>query len=341
MSGRTAGASEERRIIMLYETNYLEQMQQSVLPYLGFRRRTGMFECEPGRKIYYEHYHADHARGYVVLMHGFSEVIDKFSETIWDFLNRGYHVWAMDQREHGRSFRMLQDPSIIYIEDSRRLVRDLRMFVKKIVQADPDGRSGERILFGHSMGGGVSACYLEKYPDDFDRAILSSPMLELNTGIPVWAAQAYARLMISLRKGRNAMPGSAPFKDVPDFEGSCTGCRARYDWWFEVMRKYPEFQMCVPAVRTAMELLRLTRIAGDEKNIRTVRAKVLMFQAGKDTMVESNGQNHWMEILGSQGKLVRLENARHEIYRETDEILETYWKEIDQFLNGSGSEDLQ
>ncbi len=319
---------------MLNEKGYSQQMEQNVLPFLALRKQTGIFECEPGKAIYYEHYHADHARGSVVLIHGFSEVTDKFSETIWDFLNRGYHVWAMDQREHGRSFRTLQDPSLIHIENSARLVSDLHMFVKTVVRKHPDGRDGERILFGHSMGGGVSACYLEKYPEEFDRAILSSPMLEMKTGIPIWAAEGFAKAMTAFRRDKSPMPGSSPFQDTPDFEGSCTGCKARYDWWFEVMRKYPEYQMCVPTIRTAQELLRLTRYAGEEKRIRNVRAKVLMFQAGKDTMVGENGQNHWMEILGGQGKLVLLENAKHEIYRESDEILEAYWKEIDAFLNG-------
>ena len=37
-------------------------------------------------------------------------------------------------------------------------------------------------LFGHSMGGCVSALFLEKYPDTFKAAVLTSPMLKMLFG---------------------------------------------------------------------------------------------------------------------------------------------------------------
>ena len=315
------------------EKDYENLIQTRVLPDLAERKGSGFLERGPGEKLYYERYYADDPGGCVVLLHGYSEGIGKWTETIWYLLQSGYHVWVLQQREHGKSFRATADPDLIHITDYRELPEDVHAFVTKKVAADEKSRDLPRIIFGHSMGGGVSACCLERYPQDFEKAILSAPMLEMKSGdVPLWQAEAYVRLMLTLRRGENYLPGSAPFDGKPDFEGSCTHSRARYDWWFKETAGDRENQMCVSSVRTAMELLKLTREVQAPKNTARVRARVLLFQAGEDTMVGNDGQNRWAARLGDRARLVRYEHARHEIYRETDDILREYWGQILFFL---------
>lgn len=320
---------------LLKEENYAEQMDGEVIPYLEKRKTGGTFERTAGQPIYYEHFTADLPKGTLVLVHGFSESVPKFYETIYYFLNLGWHVWAIQQREHGRSYRSTADPALICIEDHRDLIKDLHWFVKKIVFRSPENAGGSlpRVLFGHSMGGGVCACYLACYPDDFQKAILSSPMLELDSGaVPAFAAQFYAWFMIHTGKGRNYMPGAAPFRDVPDPESSCTSSEARYNYWFAIQRREPRYQMCVPAICTARQLLEITRFAGKAKNADRINARILLFQAGKDTMVKNTGQDKFVRLLGGKARLVRFPQAKHEIYFEKDSILNDYWKEIEEFL---------
>ena len=58
---------------------------------------------------------------------------------------------------------------------------------------------------------------LNKAKDVFEKAVLSSPMLEISSGsIPTWAAKAFSNVMIRLGKGKNYLPGSAPFSGKPD-----------------------------------------------------------------------------------------------------------------------------
>ena len=318
---------------IISEEHYEESMRQIVLPYLENAKETGMFERVPGQKIVYEHYTAGQPSGVVVLVHGFSEVPCKFSEMIYYFLKRGMHVWAIHQRGHGGSFRDISDPSVVYIEDFKDLIRDLRFFVRKIVMASPQTGKLPLTLYGHSMGGGIGACYLEIYPDDFSAAILSSPMLKLNSGdIPAWAAASYARLMIAIGNGKQPMPGSQPFPDKPDFASGCTTCEARYLWWYNIQHEHPEYQMCQPSVQTAYQFLQITKLASIRKYALRVKARVLLLQAGKDTMVLPEGQNAFIRNIGALGTLISFPEAEHEIYREYDEVLQQYWDIISSFL---------
>lgn len=320
---------------LLREENYTECMDRDVLPYLEMRRQSGTFERIAGQPVYFEHFTADSPKGTLVLVHGFSESVPKFYETICYFLKLGWHVWAIQQRGHGRSWRNSDDPALICIDDWKDLLLDLHWFVKKIVFRAPENAGGAlpRVLYGHSMGGGVSACYLAYYPEDFQKAILSSPMLGLDTGgIPSFAAQLYAWFMIRRGRGHDYMPGAAPFRDVPDLAGSCTSCEARYNYWFEIQRRHPEYQMCVPAVRTAQQLLHITKAAQDARNLRRVKADILLFQAGNDTMVKNSAQDQYVRMLGSHARMVRYDQAKHEIYFENNRILENYWREIESFL---------
>ena len=328
---------------IISSAGYAQTMDNEVLPYLAARRQSGTFERKKGEPLYYEHFTADLPVATLVLVHGFTEGIDKFRETVFYFLTAGYHVWIFQQREHGKSFRSTGDPDLICIRDYQDLVEDLHAFVTTVVKKPQDKTQGDTrkrlqeelplYLFGHSMGGGVSACYLEQYPDDFSKAVLSSPMMALHSGgMPVWAGAAYAKLSILTGRAAAVLPGSLPFSGKPDFENSCTNCRERYEYWFREQKARRENQMCLTAVATAYQFLRLTRFVTDPKNTQRVKADVLLLQAGKDTMVAPGGQEKFIHQIGSRGKLVRFPDAKHEIYLGKDETLMRYWKEILAFL---------
>ena len=311
---------------------YARTMREEVLPFLDKKRQSGTFERKAGEPIYYEHFEADAPRAAVVLVHGFTEGIDKFRETALYFLMEGYSVWMLQQREHGRSFRSTGDQNLICIRNYKDLVEDLHYFVRQVVRKAPENQGMPLYLFAHSMGGGVGGCCLEMYPEDFEKAILSSPMMELNTGgTPIWAAAAYARLAIATGRGAMPMPGSAAFSGRPDFENSCTNCRERYEFWFEEQKARRENQMCVTAVATAYQFLQLIRYVVRPANIQRIKAQVLLLQAGDDNMVAPGGQEQFIRLFKG-GKLVKFPEAKHEIYMGTDETLRRYWNEIFAFL---------
>lgn len=305
---------------LLHSAHYQKEIDNIALPYLKKRCRSGRFERICGQKLYYEYYRADKPETTIVLLHGFSEAIPKFTEMIYYFVQSGFDVWALQQREHGLSYRSSEDLSLVDITDYRDLIRDAHYFVHHVVK-----KRGSLYLYAHSMGGAVGACYLECYPEDFEKAVLTSPMLEMNSGdIPVWFAAAYARVQCALGHGSDYMPGTGPFVPTSDFEGGNTTDPNRYMFWFNQQKEHREFQMCGCSIRCALQFLHMTQAATLPRNVHRIRADVLLIQAGRDAMVKSGGQIRFIRELRGRGHMVRFRKAKHEIYLGSDRQVRRY-----------------
>ena len=318
------------------EDNYQEKMEQIVLPFLAKRREAGTFERVPGQSLYYEHYADDTCTSTIVLLHGFTEGIGRFYETVYYFLLNGFEVYLLQQREHGRSYRSTSDPSKVNIEDYHDLVEDAHRFVHAIVfeksplvYANVHGQgTGTWILFGHSMGGCVASRYIELYPEDFPKAVLTSPMLDLNSGkTPYLLARTVKRKKKKRGHGSDYMPGAGPFKQEPDFADASTNCEARYLYWFRQCQADEKLQMSGATVNSAVSFDDMIRDAKRKENLKKIKADTLLVQAGSDRLIPPKGQEAYAK--GSDKvKLVRVENAPHEIYRATDPILQEYWNKV-------------
>lgn len=318
------------------EDHYTEKMDSIVLPYLAKRREAGTMERVPGQTLYYEHYYDDTCTSTVVLLHGFTEGIGRFYETVYYFLQNGFEVYLLQQREHGKSYRSTSDLSKVNIEDYHDLTEDAHTFIHTIVfekstlvQKNARGEgSGTWILFGHSMGGCISARYLELWPEDFPKAVLTSPMLDLNTGkIPYPVAKIYIKHLKHTGHGLDYMPGAGPFHPEPDFAHCSTNSKERYLYWFSQCQKNPQQQMNGATVNTAVAFDRMIIDVRKKENIRKIRTDTLLVQAGADRLIPPGGQNAFA-AASDKVTLTRVAGAPHEIYRSIDPIVQLYWEKI-------------
>lgn len=63
------------------------------------------------------------------------------------------------------------------------------------------------------MGGAIGVRYLEEFPLTFDAAILSAPMLGMNTGkYPKWLAKVTADFSARSERERNMLPDRVGFQ---------------------------------------------------------------------------------------------------------------------------------
>jgi lysophospholipase len=320
--------------LLLRENDYTKKMEEMVGPYLSGRRESGYFERVEGQPIYYEHYVPDEAKGIVVIVHGFSEFIDKFYEVIYYFLKCNYSVWAIEQRGHGRSYRTVANPDMVQIDDYNELVDDLHYMVEKFVMNDEtDGLP--KILFGHSMGGAVAACFLERFPDYFDKAVLSSPMLKLRSGkLPYAVAYVYMKRMIKDGRGKEALPGSKPLGDTYVFEDGCATSRQRDEYVYNIKRSEERFRMCMPSCDTVIQFHLFSAYARNKRNAARIKAEVLLLQAENDTLVHPEGGRIFIKNV-PHGRLIRMRGTKHEIYNSTDDVLRRYWNLVLDFCGGS------
>ena len=221
--------------IFISEDNYAYEMKQIVEPYLNNLESNGYIEGQEGIDIFYKKYILEDSIGSIVISHGFTEVIDKYNEIIYYFLNNGYSVFAMEHRGHGRSGYLGKDTSQIYVKDYNYYILDLKKFIDEIVV--PDSGDKDLFLFAHSMGGGIAAKFLQDYPEYFDAAVLTGPMMEVNTGsFPKFIARPITWVMTNLGLGYSYAAGEEPYTDEYDFEGASTSSEARYSYTYNNLR---------------------------------------------------------------------------------------------------------
>ena len=312
------------------ETDYAEVMKTEVEPYIASFRTIGYDERISGEPIRYALFEQKGAKGWIVISHGFTESIDKFSESVYYMLQAGYNVTAVDHRGHGYSYRENHNPYVVHINDFESYVMDLKHLVETVVRSKADGLP--LYLYCHSMGGCIGAWTIETYPDLFQKAVLSSPMLGLSFGkIPVPVVRAYAQVR-KLTGGSEDPSSSAVFEAVPDFENSCDSCEERYLYYHEKRLHDQKLQTCTPSINWGLESVKaINRVTSDFQTAR-IRIPVLLFQAELDTVVVNEDEDRFIGKV-AQGRLQKVPGVKHEIYMSDHAVLKAYWKEIFQFFS--------
>ncbi|MBQ8162132.1 MAG: alpha/beta hydrolase [Clostridia bacterium] len=314
---------------LVSEENYASSMEKIILPFLKAREEAQTVPGKDGKPLSAHLYRADDPRGTVVMVHGFTECALKFSDMVYGFLQNRLNVVIYDQRGHGYSWRHpdLPGKDHTWVGRFQDYVDDLEAITDTFLPSLPR----PCFLFGHSMGGAVSALFLESHPDVFDRAILSSPMIAPHTGgIPVWVSKVICRAGILFGKEKQRIFVSQPYHGPEDFDTSCATSRERFDWYDRIKQDTRDYQNSCPTYRWTLESLNVTRAILKEGAVEKLDLPVLVFQADQDTSVQAAPQKAFADRL-KHGTFCHVDNARHEIYRSTDDVLFPYWDKVLDF----------
>lgn len=311
---------------------YTDIMSGTVLPWLESRQQEETIPGYENRPLYCVSYQADHPLGTVYIIHGFTENAYKYAELIWSLLHLHYSVVAYDQRGHGRSWRAdgIPDPSVTHVDRFSDYVEDFRIILEHFESWMPE----PRLLFAHSMGGAVASLFLERFPDRFAAAVLSSPMIAPNIGgFPVRFASALAFSACLLGKQKSNPFFMKPYSGPEDFASSCATDPDRFAWYDGIKASRRDFQNSVPSWRWSSESIHVTEKILAPGAPEKIICPVLLFSAETDSSVMPGPQEQFISRVSS-GSRILVKNARHEIYRSTDDVLFPWWHEIIAFYNG-------
>jgi alpha-beta hydrolase superfamily lysophospholipase len=114
-------------------------------------------------------------RGVVVLSHGFGEHARRYDHVAQRFGESGLVVYALDHRGHGRS-----GGKRVLLKDISEYIGDFDSLVGIAATDYPDL---ERVVLGHSMGGGIVFAYGVEHPDDYVAMVLSGPAVSAQTAV--------------------------------------------------------------------------------------------------------------------------------------------------------------
>ena len=338
-STRTFASGEvENTLGNLYinEEGYKDKMDNIATPYLEKVLQKGYIKGEEDLDIYYEKYIVQSSKGSIVISDGFSEYTGKYKELIYYFVQKGYSVFILDHRGQGNSGSLgVKDGSQINVEDYNYYISDFKSFLDEIVL--PDQVKNEKLfLFCHSMGGGIGASFLEEYPEYFNAAILSAPMLQINTGnYPSFVAKLIAKTMNLIGLGDNYVFGQGKYVENNNVEESCTSSEERFSYSNNKLKTEDVYaQRGGASFRWLAGGFNRTKMVISEENAAKVKIPVLLFQAENDTYVEPEGQNEFQKNA-QNCKLEVIKGAKHELYRENDDILVDYLNKVFEFYENN------
>ncbi|MEE1296757.1 MAG: alpha/beta hydrolase [Bifidobacterium sp.] len=276
--------------------------------------------------------------GTVVFSHGFSEFAAKYKEMAWYFLLAGFSVCILEHRGHGYSPRDCADTQIVYIDDWRRYVADYAKFTNEVGRLQAG--DGPLVLFGHSMGGGIAAAMLERYPNIVDKAVLSSPMIEANTGAPGWMAAGVCGLACDLGFGKRFAPGMHAFRPEIDWTAEGNASHARVEWFQKLRIGDPHYQTCPASNSWVLQAVRLSHAILPQEECARIETPILLVQAGHDHWVHNSAQDAFAKRVNLDGGLLemhRVPDSVHEIFSMPNATMAPYLTRIFRYLQTTES----
>ncbi len=256
----------------------------------------------------------------IVIVQGRSESVLKYKEISFNFAKQGYDIYLIDHRGQGFSQRLGGDPYRGNVKDFQNYVTDLHTF---ITQLDLKDKYKFRYILSHSMGGPISALYLEQYQTPFQAAVFSSPMFSINLGwYPVFVAKtiSYTSSKICALFSKKACYtlGEGPYKPQKFKNNLITSSRIRFINGQQGYKDFPETQLGGPTMTWISQSISAMSVAINNANKITI--PFLLLQSGGDQVVTSEGQDTFFSNATkcTSNQFLLIKKAKHELLEEKD-----------------------
>ncbi len=134
------------------------------------KHQEGYFKGYKDFNIYYQSWKPErNSKAILLVAHGFCEHSGRYGNVVNHFIPKGYAVYALDHRGHGRS-----DGARVQIDHFTDYIKDLKTFFDIVHNENPDRKI---FLVGHSMGSAISLFYVLQYQNELAGLITSGARL--------------------------------------------------------------------------------------------------------------------------------------------------------------------
>ncbi|WP_022942520.1 alpha/beta fold hydrolase [Psychromonas hadalis] len=258
----------------------------------------------------------------IVISQGRNESVLKYKELAYDLNRQGYDVFLIDHRGQGFSERFGGDQHRGYVVNFQDYVDDLNQYVSSL---QLDKKYQQRYLLSHSMGGAISALYLQQVKHPFQASVFFSPMLSIDlAGLPSWLAKiiTYSSAEVCNWFSDKAcyVPMGEPYSTKIFADNHLTHSETRFYSSQIDFETHPETQLGDPTMRWVATSISATEQAIE--NAHKINIPILIIQAGADEIVTSTGQTDFFNNVTycKFNQFLTLQDAKHEILLERDNV---------------------
>ncbi len=314
----------EHNISFLGEEDFLPVMENENRIWREQHVDNSGFVTRDGIRLNYYRAEVPNAKAAVVMVHGYCEFWGKYHEYAWYLWQAGFTVYFLEHRCHGYSGGKMPEPDMIHIDSFRTYAEDLHEFMDQVVKP----KEGDRrlLVLGHSMGGAISALFLETWPGYFSGAVLTSPMLEMSTqnmsGFKVALVRTF---MILAHKQKDLCPGQHHFDPTPKFATSSTLSEARYNYLFNQRIADSHYRTAGATFGWVFAAIGVKKLI--LRHADRIRIPITLFQAGMDTLVEPRGFDDFMARVPHARKSLYAD-SKHEIFNAGEGVRQDYFREV-------------
>ena len=260
------------------------------------KRKEGKFKGYKGLKLYYQCWLPEGKPKAVLLVaHGLAEHSGRYKNLVDYFVPKGYAVYALDHRGHGKS-----EGTRSYVDNFNDYLTDLETFFDMVRKENKNARI---FLFGHSLGGTIATAYAVEHQEGLAGLILSGSSLVPSTSVsPALLAMAGIISALLPKMGVTLLDASGISRDKSVVDAYVNDPLV--------------FRGKVPA-RTGAELARMWKQLPEQ--MPKIKLPVLIMHGFADQLADPRGSKLLYERVGSKDKTLKLyDNCYHEICNEPE-----------------------
>ncbi|HEX7364613.1 MAG TPA: alpha/beta hydrolase [Dehalococcoidia bacterium] len=260
------------------------------------KHKEGRFTGYKGLKLYYQVWLPDQKPKAVLLVaHGLAEHSGRYKNIVDYFVPKGYAVYALDHRGHGKS-----EGQRSYVDNFNDYIIDLKTYFDKVRK---ENRNTKIFLFGHSLGATIAVAYAPEHQDELDGLITSgASLVPSQTVSPALLAIAGVVSATLPKMGVTLLDASTISRDQSVVDAYVNDPLV--------------FRGKIPA-RTGAELARMWKQLPDQ--MPRIKLPILIMHGLADRLSDPRGSKLLYERVGSTDKTLKIfDDCYHEICNEPD-----------------------
>jgi lysophospholipase len=267
---------------------------------------------------------------HVLLLPGRATALEKLDAAVEILRERGYGVWALDWRGQGLSTREAGKRG--YIQSYEIYLRDLDLFIRNFLKTDYVRRPV--VMLAHSMGGHIGLRYMAENPGIIDGAVLTAPMLDINTGLySRHLARWLSNFMVRLGFGKSYVYTQGDYNPVTQpFEGNIlTHNQEAFYYHRHLQIANPDIVVGGVTFGWIKATLDSIENLNSPQKLGQINVPVKIYAAGEERVVDNTRIEQIVDWI-PQCELEIIQGARHELLAEVISVKTRIFNGFDRFV---------